>query len=290
MTGSAPRRALSSVQAIAETRSKGWRSTGALNPRRSRATRQRLGAWATAQLGFVLSLVAIFCAWEVVGQAMDILVLPPFSEVVTSLWTLITNGTLLPELTTSLVILAGGLAISVAAGVVIGALMGVSRYVRWALDVYVNAGMVAPLIAFVPVFLIVFGLGRTSVLATVVLYAIFPVIVNTEAGIRSMDRSLTDMGRSFGGSPWQIFWRIRVPGARDYIKAGIQIASGRAVKGLISGEVLISVIGLGGLVHRYGTAFSMAQLYGLILFIIVLALVVRALVDRATDLIVSRLS
>ena len=239
------------------------------------------------QVPVVGSGILVLVAWEFLGRTMDYYALPPFSDVIQSLWTMLQDGTLIGAMGSSMVILAVGLAIAIPGGILIGTLMGVSRHVSWALDIYVNGAMVAPMIAFVPVFVIVFGLGYQPRLATVILYSIFPVIVNTEAGIRNADRSLLEMGHSFGATPSQLFWRVRLPDAMVFIKGGLLIASSRGVKGLISGEVLIAVVGLGGLIHKYGSAFSMTQLYGLIIFLIVLALTLRILVDRVITALMS---
>lgn len=235
---------------------------------------------------FLLSVLCLVVTWESLGRILDHFALPPFSAVMASLWTMLVDGTLVGELAPSLTILTIGLLISISAGILIGTLMGISRYVDWALGIYVNAGMVAPMIAFVPVFVIVFGLGWEPRLATVIIYSIFPVIVNTQAGIRSANRSLVEMGHSFGASRGQLFWRVRLPDALELIQGGVLIASSRGVKGLISGEVLIALVGLGGLVHRYGNAFSMTELYGLMIFLIALALCVRSIVGRSTSWII----
>ena len=81
------------------------------------------------------------------------------------------------------------------------------------------------------------------------------------------------MARSFGATPQQMLWQVRIPNAFPYLLAGVRLGMARGVKGLINGEVLVTVVGLGGLVHQYGTAFTMDRLYAVIFFIVALALV-----------------
>jgi NitT/TauT family transport system permease protein len=157
--------------------------------------------------------------------------------------------------------------------------MGLSRTVESALDVYVNAMMAAPMVAFVPLFILLFGLGYPTRIMTVIVFAIFPIIVNAFAGLRNVDRPAVEMARSFGATNSQLMWQVRIPSAFPYILAGIRLGTARGVKGLINGEVLVTVVGLGGLVNQYGTAFTMDRLYAVIFFIIALALVLVRLVD-----------
>src|SRR5690606_31529019 len=154
-----------------------------------------------------------------------------------------------------------GMAISVGVGLLLGVLMGISRTIRRTLDVYVDALMTAPVVAFVPLFIMLFGLGVETRVATVVLFAIFPVIINTMAGIREVDQNLLLMGRSFGTTQWKSFTTVRLPSAYPHIQTGLRTASARGVDGVITGEVLIAAVGLGGMISRFGNAFSMPRLY-----------------------------
>ena len=235
--------------------------------------------WALKHGPFVVSFVAIIAAWEIAGRTLDLLVLPPMSSIAAALWTFIVDGTLFEQLTVSLITLFAGMAITILVGSVIGAAMGLSRTVESALDVYVNAMMAAPMVAFVPLFILLFGLGYPTRIMTVIVFAIFPIIVNAFAGLRNVDRPAVEMARSFGATKSQLMWQVRIPSAFPYILAGIRLGTARGVKGLINGEVLVTVVGLGGLVNQYGTAFTMDRLYAVIFFIIALALVLVRLVD-----------
>jgi NitT/TauT family transport system permease protein len=142
------------------------------------------------------------------------------------------------------------------------------------------------MVAFVPIFILLFGIGYPTRVLTVVIFAIFPIIVNTFAGIRNVDRSLVEMGKSFGARERQLFWQIRVPAAFPLLLAGIRLGTARGVKGLINGEVLVAVVGLGGLVNQYGTPFSMDRLWAIIFFLVALALVIVKLVEMGTRRVV----
>jgi NitT/TauT family transport system permease protein len=235
--------------------------------------------WLVKHGPFILSFIGVIAVWEIAGRSLDLLVLPPMSEIAAALWTFIIDGTLFGNLVVSLITLFAGMAIAIVVGAVIGGAMGLSRTVESALDVYVNAMMAAPMVAFVPLFILLFGLGYPTRIMTVIVFAIFPIIVNAFAGLRNVDRPAVEMAKSFGASKRQLMWQVRIPSAFPYLLAGIRLGTARGVKGLINGEVLVTVVGLGGLVNQYGTAFTMDRLYAVIFFIIALALVLVRLVD-----------
>ncbi|QDZ11369.1 ABC transporter permease [Devosia ginsengisoli] len=164
--------------------------------------------------------------------------------------------------------------------------MGLSRFVDVAIGPYVKAGLSAPLIAFVPVFLMIFGIGPATRIATVVAFSVFIVATNAATAMRSSDPRLIEMAHSFGASRWAIFRDVRLPAGAPYFLAGLRLGVARGVKGLINGEVLIAIIGLGGLVKKYGTVFSMDQLYAVILLIVLYAAIAVGLVSMLSKLIV----
>ena len=238
-----------------------------------------LRRWMGRNGPFALSFIGVIALWEVAGRSLNLLVLPPMSDIAAALWTFLIDGTLVNNLVVSLITLLAGMAIAIVVGAIIGGAMGLSRSVESALDVYVNAMMAAPMIAFVPLFILLFGLGYPTRIMTVIVFAIFPIIVNAFAGLRNVDRPAVEMAKSFGASKRQLMWQVRIPSAFPYLLAGIRLGTARGVKGLINGEVLVTVVGLGGLVNQYGTAFTMDRLYAVIFFIIALALVLVRLVD-----------
>ena len=259
-------------------------SSGQLQPQRSVRDRMRRGVG--DQVPLLISIAIVAVVWEIVGRTMDIIAFPPLTDIFAALWGFLLDGSIVSNLGISLITLAIGMAISMVGGIAIGALMGRFRPVEYALDVYINAAMAAPMVAFVPIFILLFGIGYPTRVLTVVIFAIFPIIVNTFAGIRNVDRSLVEMGRSFGARERQLFWQIRVPAAFPLLLAGIRLGTARGVKGLINGEVLVAVVGLGGLVNQYGTPFSMDRLWAIIFFLVALALVIVKLVEMGTRRVV----
>lgn len=238
-----------------------------------------LGRWARFNAPFLVSLLVLAAIWEVAGRSADLLTLPPLSSVLAAFGRLWASGDVTAPLLDSTLALIYGLVISLCVGSLIGIGMGLSRFVDVAVGPYVKAGLSAPLIAFVPVFLMIFGIGPATRIATVVAFSIFIVATNAATAMRSSDPRMVEMAHSFGASRWDIFRHVRLPAGAPYFLTGLRLGVARGVKGLINGEVLIAIIGLGGLVKKYGTVFSMDQLYAVILLIVLYAAIAVGLVS-----------
>ena len=213
--------------------------------------------------------------WEVVGQLWKVPFFPPLSVVLVRLGELVGEGKIFENLTFSLRNLAIGYALSVVVGVGLGMLMGAYRKVEMALDVYVYAMLTAPSLVFAPIFFVVFGLKNIeyTILSIIFLYSVWIIIVNTAAAIRQVPVPLIEMGRSMCASERQLFFKIILPAALPLIFAGLRLAMGRAVKGMINSEMFIIAIGLGGIVISAGRRFDAAAVLAVLLVIIVVALV-----------------
>jgi NitT/TauT family transport system permease protein len=219
----------------------------------------------------VVAIGAGILAWEVIGRVAGIRYLPPFSAVVARLVEMLVQSDLAAFAASSLVNLAIGYAIAAILGVAIGALMGVSRRVEASLDLWVYALLTAPAIVFAPILFSLFGFGRESVIAVVVLYAIGVIVVDTMAGIHSVSTDLREMGRSFGAGRYRLMRRVLLPGAMPLVFAGLRLGAGRAVKGMVNGEMLIAVVGLGGVLIRAGQRFDAESVLAILLVVIVVA-------------------
>jgi NitT/TauT family transport system permease protein len=204
--------------------------------------------------------------WELIGR-LNVSFMPPLSDVLIAGVRVWSSERFLGSLGGSLTSLLIGFVIAAAAGIVIGVLMGRFDPVAWALDPYINVLMSSPKAALIPILVLFFGFGRGAVIMTVFLYAFFPVVVNTAAGIRQAPRNLVEMARSFGASEVAIARRVTLPAAMPLVMGGMRFAAARSIKGVIIGEQLISVVGLGALVQRYGVQFQFDQLYAVILIV-----------------------
>jgi NitT/TauT family transport system permease protein len=224
--------------------------------------------------------------WEILGWCLGMPWLPPFSRVLQALNEFIQNGVILGNVEGSLRGLAIGFGISVIAGLFIGALMGRYRRVETALDVYVNALLISPAMIFAPIFFAIFGLSDAVRIAVIIMYSVFVIIMNTATAIRTVDPALVEMASSFGATERQIFLRILLPASLPLVFAGLRLGMGRAVKGMINGEMLIAMVGLGALAQRYGSQFEASKVFAIALVVLIIALacnwVVQILENRLT--------
>jgi NitT/TauT family transport system permease protein len=226
----------------------------------------------------VLGLLAV---WEILGRFDLSTFLPPVSRVAVAWWTLVTNGTLPHAAASSLLSLVKGFVPAALLGVAVGLAMGRFRTVRYLLDGWVNALMSAPLSALVPVLIALFGIRDTVVAATVFMFSFFVIVVNTMTGVRSTDRSLVEMARAFGAGEATLFGRIYLPAALPALMLGLRLGVVQAVKGMVVGEMLISLVGLGERLIYYGNTFLIPDLYAVIVSVLLIALLTASLVQRA---------
>ncbi|MFI6737589.1 ABC transporter permease [Nonomuraea sp. NPDC050451] len=254
---------------------------------------QRRAARAPRQLSWrrlpaaPVSLAVGAAAWELIGHLAGGSFFPPLSTVLARLADMTAGGLIVTSLGDSLVNLALGFAISLVAGLLTGVAMGRYRKVEAALGVYVYALLTAPSLVFAPIFFSLLGEGRGSIVAVVVMYAMFVIIINTASAIQSVPAHLVEMARSYGASEGQVLLRVMLPAAAPMIMAGVRLGVGRAVTGMINGEMFIAVVGLGRIVTQAGGRFDSASVLAVLLVIIAVALGAVALV-QAVDRRITR--
>jgi ABC-type nitrate/sulfonate/bicarbonate transport system permease component len=177
-----------------------------------------------------------------------------------------------------------GFGLALAVSMPLGVLLGVSRTARHLLDPPLMALYIAPTLVLLPIMIIWLGIGMASKVAVVFLGAIFPIIVNTMAGMREADQRLVRMAQSFGARRRDVFLRVLVPGALPSILIGIRLAVGRGVLGVVVGELYVSQAGIGYQLVTYGASMRIDRLlvYALVVSIFGYALtsLVRLLENR----------
>ncbi len=227
-----------------------------------------------------LAGVAIgFAIWEVIGRMGLSPAFPPLTDVLAACVDVWTSERFLNNLRDSLASVAIALPPAVALGVLTGLVVGRYRLAEWALDIYINVFLSIPLVALIPLLVLIFGTaGKGAIVATIIIYTFFVIVVNTSAGVKTVDSDLVEMARAFGASESKILRRIVLPAALPLMLAGIRIATGRAIKGVIIAEQVIGLIGLGGMIQRLGGAFAVEDLYAVILAVGLLGLISMELV------------
>jgi NitT/TauT family transport system permease protein len=220
-----------------------------------------IGGW---RIPMMASLLIWASVWEIVGRSGASLVIPPLSRIFTRILEIVPTPTFINALAITGRSFLLGVAIAVLAGVPLGILMGRSRIADRILLPWVNMFLSAPLSALVPVIMVLFGLGEVTIVLTVVLFAIWIIVLDARAGVRGISLSLIEMARSFGANEWQIFNRIYVLAALPEILSGIRLGLIRAVKGVVIGQLLVSIVGFGSLFELYSSRFLMEHFWALL--------------------------
>lgn len=238
--------------------------TSALETRRRRSFYAR---HERAILGMT-SIAIVIAAWQVFA-ALDV-VSPLFASspslVAVAGYHYVTSAQFGKDISATGVDYAIGLALSIAIGVVVGFAVGWYQRVNYALDFLISFAYAAPRIALVPVIIVWFGIGtKTSVVITFLL-AVFPVLVNTANGVRTVDPTLIEMARSVDVSRWGMFRSVLLPGAVPSIMTGVRLSVGLGLIGVVVSELLASTVGIGHMMSVAASNFETSKVFvGLII-------------------------
>jgi NitT/TauT family transport system permease protein len=233
------------------------------------------------------AVVLLLVAWQVGATLASTLWFPTFTTVIQRILDLLAAGEIQDALVSSFVTLVAGCVLAAIVGVATGVAMGVSRRVDLALRIYVDALLFVPPVVLAPVFFLFFGLSSWTLVAVVFTFAVFVIISNTVTAIAGTDEGIMDMATSFGASPTERLRDVILPSALPLIFSGLQLGMGRAVKGMIVGEIIIAVVGLGYLDRQFSNSFDAPGIWAIALTVIGMALILTTLV-RAVDRVVNR--
>jgi len=225
------------------------------------------------------AVTAIFL-WEILGRRVNPLFLSYPSAIARAFWQVLVSGEFQRQALVSLQVFAIGLSAALIVGIGLGLLMGRYRLAEYLLDPYVYAFDATPRVALIPILLLWFGLGMPSRIAIVFLSGLFPVLMNTFSGVRTVSAGLVDVGRAYGAREKQLFSKIILPAALPFIMAGIRLAIGRALIGIITAEMFTAVTGLGALLIRYSSALATDKFFVPVIFLALLGVILSSAVEK----------
>jgi NitT/TauT family transport system permease protein len=215
----------------------------------------------TGRIGLPIVSVLIFgLAWQYLGAHSNPILFTTPVKVAEAFWDLLKTGQLWPAFYGALRDLGIGYGLAAAVGIIVGIAMGRSPVVEKMLNPYVNFFQATPLIALVPLVVIWFGVELKARVAIVFILALWSIIINTTTGVKETDSALLDVGRIYKLNRLQVVQQVQLPNAVPHIFAGLRIALGKALIGVMIAQMEISVTGLGGIVINYGNAFKTAYL------------------------------
>jgi len=230
------------------------------------------------------SIVILLALWEVLPRVVTMsagtkLFFTTPSQVVGTLWTMFATGSIWTPLGVSASGFGLGLAFAIVVGLPLGVLIGRSRTLNAMLDPFITAFNATPRLVFLPLVMLWFGLGLWSKVIIVFIGALFPILINTYEGVRNADKTLINVVRSFGASEWDIARLVVVPNAMPYILAGLRLAIGRAVLGVVVAEFFGSESGLGVMMVQAAGRYQVDVVFSGLIVFAVLSLALSAMVQ-----------
>lgn len=215
----------------------------------------------------VFSLLVWCLLWEVVGRLGLISLIPPFTEVLGAMPEVMVSPSFAEAAKITFQAYGIGMALSLTIGIGLGILMGRVRAIGELMGMWVNIFESSPLTAVVPALIALLGFGLSTMIVTVFVFSVWVIALDTQVGVERVSPSLVEMGRSFGASKRDLYLKILFFAALPELLAGIRLGLIRGLKGVIIGQLLIAVVGMGYLFELYSRSFLMAEFWALLILL-----------------------
>jgi NitT/TauT family transport system permease protein len=208
-------------------------------------------------------VIVFFLAWQAVAAARiwSRLFLPGPVDVWDAFIELVQDGELATDIAVSGQEFVIGYALAALVGIPLGLVLGWYPRLRYAFDPFITFFYATPRIVLIPLFIIWLGIGIESKIAVIYLGAVFAILINTIAGVRSLDTSLLRVARSFGAGDRQIFRTIALPGSVPFILTGLRLGIGHALIGVVVAEYVAAQHGVGRMMMIAGSTFQSSKVF-----------------------------
>jgi ABC-type nitrate/sulfonate/bicarbonate transport system permease component len=228
--------------------------------------------------------VFIFLAiWELCGNTFQ-LINPMFmsapSLIVKAAWQMFASGEIWNDLYISGIEFVWGYVLSIVVAIPFGIAIGWYKKFAYVCDPFVNAMNATPRVALLPLVIIWLGIGILSKVGIIFLGAVFPLLINTRDGVKTTPANLLTAARSFGASEWQIFKSVVLPSTVPFILTGLRLAVGRALIGVMVGELYAATAGIGFMITVAGATFQTDKVFVGVLIFAISGMVLTDLIDR----------
>jgi len=190
------------------------------------------------------------------------------------------TGEIWSDLRTSAVEYALGFSLAAAVGIPLGLSAGWYRRFSYAVEPFLAALNATPQVAFLPLIIMWAGIGLASKVVVIFLLAVLPIAVNALAGVRTIDARLLRVARSFGSSEWRIFVTIIFPSSIPFLLTGLRLGVGRAMIGIVVGELYAATAGIGFMINMAGASFQTDKVFVGVIIIAVAGLALIEVIGR----------
>ena len=232
------------------------------------------------KIPMVFALLVWVIVWEIIGRMELLFLIPPFTDVLKGVFELLGNGKFHAAVGISFQSFLMGMGLAIVIGIPLGVLMGRVKVIDELAGMWVNIFVSAPLSAVIPALMVLLGFGQTTVVFTVMFFAVWIITIDTRAGVKSISPSLIEMSASYGAGKWDLYRKVTFWAALPEILAGLRLGLIRGVRGVIVGQLLIAIVGLGELFELYSRNFLMNLFWALIIVIFIFAYAISELINR----------
>jgi NitT/TauT family transport system permease protein len=230
-----------------------------------------------------ISVLIFLTAWELVGNTLQ-LINPMFmsapSLVAKAAVQLFTSGEIWNDLYVSGIEFLWGYLLSIFVAIPFGIAIGWYKKLAYICDPFVNAMNATPRVALLPLVIIWLGIGILSKVGIIFLGAVFPLLINTRDGVKTTPANLLTAARSFGASEWQIFKSVVLPSTVPFILTGLRLAVGRALIGVMVGELYAATAGIGFMITVAGAIFQTDKVFVGVLIFAITGMILTDVIDR----------
>ena len=209
----------------------------------------------------LVSLAVVLAAWEVYGRSVNPILFTYPTAIARAFIELVSKGELQRFLAQSLEVFLYGFALAAVVGIPLGIFLARSATLSLALEPYLHAIYSTPMVAFIPLIVLWFGFRVLAKVVIVFLFMVFPILLNTQQGVKNLNQDLLEVARSFCSTERQLWRDLIIPSALPFILAGINLAIGRGLVGMVVAEFFTSVAGLGYMIVQYANSFETAKLF-----------------------------
>lgn len=236
------------------------------------------------------TLLAIWLIWELVARSGLIYegVVPSSFAVLAAMGHQLAQPAFYNDMMVTGYEVLVGFVIGTASGMAAGIALGARRFADEAAAPYVQGLAATPKIIFLPIIMLLFGVGSGSKIALGALSAFFPVVVAIAAGMKTIKPALVRVARSFNASTWQIVWKVYLPSLVEPAITGMRLGLGVAIVGVLLAEIKFSSAGLGHVAIQYYNFFHVADMYAVLLITFGLAVAANALMGAFGNRLVRR--
>jgi ABC-type nitrate/sulfonate/bicarbonate transport system permease component len=238
--------------------------------------RTAFGHWRVLS-GYAVGIAVGVVAWQLIGLHSANFVFVPLTTTLSSLGSLISDGSLPRALASSFSVYAVGMALAIVSGAAIGMLFARRALLRKAFEPYLVALYATPMVALIPFLLALIGYGFWPKVIVVFLFSFFPVEFATQRGAQSLAPELLDVARAFRTSERQIWRHLVIPYTLPYLMTGVRQALARGLVGMISAEFFLSAGGLGSLLITQSEQFDTGDMLAVTLVITLIGVILMAI-------------